>query len=112
MIIDINERDVIYILNCINTTLFYLKYHNRKIKEEMSYYYNFDNYNEDYSNLNLLHRRISVMANIEYYKVYDYNLFIGQRDYINSKEKDFKILKNNKNKNFKTNRSVYIEKRK
>ncbi len=41
------------------------------------------------------------MANIEYYKVYDYNLFIGQRDYINYNEKYYKILKNNKNINNK-----------
>lgn len=39
------------------------------------------------------------MANIEYYKVYDYNLLIEQLDHINSKKKDFKILKNNKNIN-------------
>ena len=41
------------------------------------------------------------MANIEYYKVYDYNLLIEQLDHINSKEKDFKVLRNNKSKNFK-----------
>ena len=29
----------------------------------------------------------------------NYNLFIGQKDYLETKEKDFKILKNNKKKN-------------
>ena len=34
-----------------------------------------------------------------YYNINNYNLFIGQKDYLNTKEKDFKILKNNKKKN-------------
>ena len=29
----------------------------------------------------------------------NHNLFIGQKDYLETKEKDFKILKNNKKKN-------------
>ena len=33
-----------------------------------------------------------------YYNINNYNLFIGQKDYLNTKEKDFKILKNNKKK--------------
>lgn len=34
-----------------------------------------------------------------YYNINNYNLFIGQKDYLETKEKDFKILKNNKKKN-------------
>lgn len=99
MQIDLNERDIIHLLNCINICLYYLKYHTQEIKKDISYYYNFDNYYEDYFNLNLLHRRISVKANMEYYNINNYNFFIGQKDYLNTKEKDFNILKNNKNKN-------------
>lgn len=111
MKLDLSERDVIYILNCININLHYLKYHTQEIKKDISYYYNFDNYYEDYFNLNLLHRRISVKANVEYYNINNFNLFVGQKDYLNSKEKDFKILKNNKNKDInKFNKKV--EKRK
>ena len=107
MKLDISERDVIYILNCININLHYLKYHTQEIKKDISYYYNFDNYYEDYFNLNLLHRRISVKANVEYYNINNFNLFVGQKDYLNSKEKDFKILKNNKNKDInKFNKKV------
>ncbi len=98
MKIELNECDIINILNCINITTYYMKYHTKEIKQDISYYYNFDNYNEDYFNLNLLHRRISVKANIEYYNEDNSNLFIGQKDYLNTKEKDFKVLKNNKNK--------------
>lgn len=98
---------MLYILNCININLHYLKYHTQEIKKDISYYYNFDNYYEDYFNLNLLYRRISVKANMEYYNVDNYNLFIGQKDYLNTKEKDFKILKNNKNKDInKLNKNV------
>lgn len=99
MQIDLSERDIIHLLNCINICLYYLKYHTEEIKKDLSYYYNFDNYYEDYFNLNLLHRRISVKANMEYYNINNYNLFIGQKDYLETKEKDFKILKNNKKKN-------------
>lgn len=99
MQIDLSERDIIHLLNCINICLYYLKYHTEEIKKDLSYYYNFDNYYEDYFNLNLLHRRISVKANMEYYNINNYNFFIGQKDYLNTKEKDFNILKNNKNKN-------------
>lgn len=107
MKLDFSERDVIYILNCININLHYLKYHTQEIKKDISYYYNFDNYYEDYFNLNLLHRRISVKANVEYYNINNYNLFVGQKDYLNTKEKDFKILKNNKNKDInKFNKKV------
>ena len=107
MKLDLSERDVIYILNCININLHYLKYHTQEIKKDISYYYNFDNYYEDYFNLNLLHRRISVKANVEYYNINNFNLFVGQKDYLNSKEKDFKILKNNKNKDInKFNKKV------
>lgn len=107
MKLDLSERDVMYILNCININLHYLKYHTQEIKKDISYYYNFDNYYEDYFNLNLLHRRISVKANVEYYNINNFNLFVGQKDYLNSKEKDFKILKNNKNKDInKFNKKV------
>lgn len=107
MKLDLSERDVIYILNCININLHYLKYHTQEIKKDISYYYNFDNYYEDYFNLNLLHRRISVKANVEYYNINNFNLFVGQKDYLNTKEKDFKILKNNKNKDInKFNKKV------
>lgn len=107
MKLDLSERDVIYILNCININLHYLKYHTQEIKKDISYYYNFDNYYEDYFNLNLLHRRISVKVNVEYYNINNFNLFVGQKDYLNTKEKDFKILKNNKNKNInKFNKKV------
>ena len=107
MKLDLSEWDVIYILNCININLHYLKYHTQEIKKDISYYYNFDNYYEDYFNLNLLHRRISVKANVEYYNINNFNLFVGQKDYLNSKEKDFKILKNNKNKDInKFNKKV------
>lgn len=44
---------------------------------------------------------------MEYYNIDNYNLFIGQKDYLNTKEKDFKILKNNKNKDInKLNKNV------
>lgn len=79
MKLDLSERDVIYILNCININLHYLKYHTQEIKKDISYYYNFDNYYEDYFNLNLLHRRISVKANVEYYNINNFNLFVGQK---------------------------------
>ena len=106
MNLEISERDVIHILNCINICTHFLKYHTRETKDYIQYYYNFDNYIEDYTNLMLIHRRMSTKANMEYYNVDNYNLFIGQRDYLNTKDKTFKsstanknIKQNNKRKN-------------
>ena len=96
MNIDLSERDVIHILNCLNICVHFLKYHTRDEKEFLSYYHNFENYERDYTDLMLIHRRISLTANMDFYKVDNYNLFIGQRDYLKSKDKSFKILKNNK----------------
>ena len=94
---ELSEKDVINLLNCINITLRFMKYHTRDEKQEISCYYNFDNYEDDFYTLNLLHRRISTKANLEFYNYKYGNYFIGQRDYLSSKEKDFEILKNNKN---------------
>lgn len=97
MYFELSEKDVVNLLNCINITLRFMKYHTRDEKREISCYYNFDNYEDDFYNLNLLHRRISTKANLEFYNYKYGNYFIGQRDYLSSKEKDFEILKNNKN---------------
>ena len=94
---ELSEKDVINLLNCINITLRFMKYHTVDEKREISCYYNFDNYENDFYNLNLLHRRISTKANLEFYNYKYGNFFIGQRYYLSSKEKDFEILKNNKN---------------
>ena len=97
MYFELNEKDVINLLNCINITLRFMKYHTVDEKREISCYYNFDNYEDDFYTLNLLHRRISTKANLEFYNYKYGNFFIGQRDYLCTMEKDFEILKNNKN---------------
>lgn len=103
MNLELSEKDVINLLNCINITLRFMKYHTRDEKQEISCYYNFDNYEDDFYTLNLLHRRISTKANLEFYNYKYGNFFIGQRDYLSCKEKDFEILKNNKNQKFNNN---------
>lgn len=103
MNLELSEKDVINLLNCINITLRFMKYHTADEKNEISCYYNFDNFADDFYTLNLLHRRISTKANLKFYNYKYGNFFIGQRDYLCTKEKDFKILKNNKNQKFNNN---------
>lgn len=63
------------------------------IKGEVKKYFNYDNYEQNYNDIRLLHRILSTRGNREIYDI-TYNLFFkGQADYLCTKEKDFKILK-------------------
>lgn len=93
MIIDLSEKQIIYILICINYTLEKLNYHPTfDQKRELQYYFNFDNYSNYYNDLLLLHRLISVKGNKEYYNI-DEIFFKGQSKYLSSTKKDFSFLK-------------------
>ncbi len=91
MLINLNERTIIYILNCLNIVL--KRLYNKQIIEE---YFNIDNYFDDYENIKLIHRIISLEANKKIYNIENEIFFEGQKNYLMSKEKDFKFLKNNK----------------
>lgn len=63
-----------------------LTYHTYVEKKELSEYFNFKNYdiyNQDMINL---HRRLSLTANEEVYHRENNIFFIGQRDYLISKD--------------------------
>lgn len=92
MIINLNEKTIIYILNCLNIVL--SKLYNRQFAEE---YFNIDNYFDDYNNIELIHRIISLESNKQIYNIENEVFFEGQKNYLMTKEKDFKFLKNKKN---------------
>ena len=105
MQIDLGEKDIIYILNCISYTINVFKFHSLEEKKKLLVYYNFDNFYEDYNSMILLHRLISTKANRELYNIINDNFFKGQQDYLSSQEKNFLFLKLNKKvvENKKTN---------
>lgn len=92
--IELSEKNLIYILNCLNLTLRCMEYHYQiyDVKGEVKRYFNYNNYEEDYNDLRLLHRVLSTKGNSEIYGIYDNLFFKGQADYLCTKEKDFKIL--------------------
>lgn len=90
---ELSERDLIYILNCLDITKHYLTYHTLDEKKYLSYYYNFDNYDEDFDSIQNLHRRMSLHFNNELYNLHNEIFFKGQSDYMASKEKDFVLLR-------------------
>lgn len=95
MQIELHEKNIIYILNCINYTI-----NNLNQAEE---YFKRSNYHLYLNDLLIMHRLLSLKGNKYYYNESNNIFFIGQKDYLSSKEKDFEILKYNKKKNKKTN---------
>lgn len=102
--VELSEKNLIYILNCLNLCLRCLEYHYEidDIRNETKRYFNIENYTTDYENIRTLHRLLSSKGNKDIYNITDDVFFRGQADYLCSKEKDFKILQNKKRyKNFK-----------
>lgn len=95
MQIELHEKNIIYILNCINYTI-----NNLNQAEE---YFKRSNYHLYLNDLLIMHRLLSLKGNKYYYNESNNIFFIGQKDYLSSKEKDFEILKYNKKKHKKTN---------
>lgn len=78
------KYEIVLILNCLNYTMYMLTKHDNTIgRRELMNYFDLDNnYNEDYYNLLLLHRRISTLANKYFYKLENNNFFIDQQKYL------------------------------
>lgn len=97
--VELSEKNLIYILNCLNLCLRCLEYHYEidDIRNETKRYFNIENYATDYENIRTLHRILSSKGNKDIYNITDDVFFRGQADYLCSKEKDFKILQNKKN---------------
>lgn len=100
MEIELSEVQLIYILNSINVTLRFMKYHNSNEKGVISNYFNYHNYDIDYNNLILIHRLLSTLGNKVYYNEIN-EFFIGQKNYLIRKEKDFEFLFEKKEFNIK-----------
>lgn len=98
MKIEINEMNLIYILNSLNYFLRCMEYHYQigNVKQEMKRYINYKNYDFDYNNIITLHRILSLSGNRSYYNIKDDIFFKGQKDYLCTNSKDFKILKDPK----------------
>lgn len=92
MLFNLSEKQVIIILNCLNVTLQNL--YNSKICES---YFNRNNYDNDLSDIMLLHRIISLKANKDMYGLHDEVFFEGQRKYLIN-NRSFKILKSKEKK--------------
>ena len=97
MIIDLSEKQIIYILNCINYTSLKLAHHpTLEQKKELQNYFNFENYEDYYNDLLLLHRLISTKGNKELYNLPNEQFFKGQAQYLCSVKKDFSFLEEKK----------------
>lgn len=104
MLIELSERNLIYILNSLNFLLRCMEYHYQitDIKDEVKHYFNYDNYVDDYDCIRILHRILSTKGNKDFYSIENDVFFKGQKDYLCTKEKDFKILQDlSRYKNFK-----------
>jgi hypothetical protein len=77
-------------------------------------YFNIDNHYDDYENIKLIHRIISLSANKEIYNIENDVFFLGQKKYLFTKEKDFEFLKenekSNKNTDNKNNKFIIFQK--
>lgn len=93
--IELSEKNLIYILNCLNLCLRCLEYHNEidDIRNETQRYFNVENYAIDYENIRTLHRILSSKGNKDIYNITDNVFFRGQADYLCSKEKNLKFYK-------------------
>lgn len=105
----LNEKNLIYLLNCINYVLQNYKDDNIFFKKT--------NFNQYYNDLILLHRILSLAGNKSFYNVKDDVFFIGQKYYLSTNEKDFEFLHNDEyikeykskqiNKNINNNETKY-----
>lgn len=92
MNINLSEKEIIYILNALKLNSRFLMYHNNYEKRELEFYYKFNNYGEYITDLDIIFKRIGLLANKKYYNLKDEILFEGQRKFILSKEKNFDFL--------------------
>ncbi len=94
MLIELSERNLIYILNSLNFFIRCMEYHYQinDVKEEIKRYINYDNYIDDYDCIKILHILLSSIGNKDFYNIENDTFFKGQKDYLCTKEKDFKIL--------------------
>ena len=77
---ELSERQIVYILNALSFYLQVIKWHTPSEKKRIQEF--FDLYREDYDRLIILHRLISINANIKFYDVHDSEFFIRQRKYL------------------------------
>ena len=83
------EHDVIYILNCICLTKDILK---SGRKEFYEHYFKKEMFNTYMYDLTLIQRLMGYKANRIFYNFNDYDLFLGQFDYINIGDREFNYL--------------------
>lgn len=83
------EHDIVYILNCICLTKDILK---TGRKEFYDHYFKKEMFNTYMYDLTLMQKLIGYKANRVFYNFNDYDFFIGQSDYINIGDREFKYL--------------------
>lgn len=88
---NLSEKEIVYILNCISITLNFMEWHTYEEKERIKMYFNYENYNVDYYDIQLIHRNISCSANKHFYNIRDSVFFKGQEDFLI--DKNFEFLK-------------------
>ncbi len=66
---ELSERQIVYILNALSFYLQVIKWHTPSEKKRIQEF--FDLYREDYDRLIILHRLLSINANIKFYDVHD-----------------------------------------
>ncbi|MDD3304020.1 MAG: hypothetical protein PHP54_03795 [Clostridia bacterium] len=86
---ELNERDLIYLLNCMSLTLNFMKWHNPNEKSYVEMYFYNENYADDYNSIMVLHRFMSLKGNRVLYNLEDDIFFRGQAKYLIHKNFDF-----------------------
>lgn len=83
------EHDVIYILNCISLTKDVLTNCRQEVYE---HYFRKDDYIIYMNDLTVMQKLIGYKANKVFYNFKDYDLFIGQTDYLTIGDRRFNFL--------------------
>ena len=107
--VELSEIEVIEILNALSYFRNEISWHDSvEQKRKISMYFNFGNeYSQQYDRIDILHKKISLQANREFYNIINDFYFKGQEKYLSYKNYDF-IYENSKNnifsiKNIKNN---------
>ncbi len=91
------KKDLIFLLNSICITKYFLKYHTSEEKKIVSYYFDFEYYYETYHFLDLIYKRLSLEGNRVFYNLQDEIYYLGQQNFISDlKNQNKKIFRKNK----------------
>ena len=89
VVIELTEKNIVHILNCMSFTLNLLYEHTDKEKLIISRYYDLNNYDEIYDDIRIFHRYLSLLGNSKIYNLSNEVFFEGQKTYMRNKNFDY-----------------------